>query len=256
MFDTHIHSTFSCDSKMRIEAVVKALRDNTIGGIITEHMDIAYPTNPLAFLFDVPEYFATFGSWRTDKLLLGIEIGMQPVCHEENRQIARGYAFDQIIGSIHVVDNADIYDAAFYEGREKQVSYGAYLNGMLQAIREYDDFDTLGHIDYICRYATYDDPELYYEDDSALWDEIFQTLIEKGKAIEINTRRLDSPSACRALTKLYKRFKTLGGHFATIGSDAHRETEVGRRLSVARDIAEAAGLTPVYFKERQRVLDR
>ena len=62
--------------------------------------------------------------------------------------------------------------------------------------------------------------------------------------------------AGRALVKLYKRYKRLGGHFVTIGSDAHREVEVGRRLTIARDIAEAAGLTPVYFKERQRVLDR
>ena len=256
MFDTHIHSTFSCDSQLKIADLAKALQQNEIGGIITEHMDINYPTNSLAFLFDVPDYFSAFGPWRSDKLLLGIEIGMQTSCHEENQRIARGYAFDQIIGSIHVVDGIDIYDAAFYEGREKSLAYRAYLTGMLQAIREYDDFDTLGHIDYICRYATYADPELYYKEEPELWDEIFQTLIEKDKAIEINTRRLDQPNACRELLHLYKRFQMLGGHFATIGSDAHRETEVGRRLAVARDIAEAAGLTPVYFKERQRVLDR
>ena len=256
MFDSHIHSTFSCDSKMKIEELSRKLKESDIGGIITEHMDIGYPTNPLAFLFDVPEYFAAYGSWRSDKLLLGIEIGMQPVSHDENRVIARRYAFDQIIGSIHVVEGADIYEASFYEGREKKEAYQSYLNAMLQAIKDYDDFDTLGHIDYICRYATYEDPELYYDDEPALWDEIFQTLVEKDKALEINTRRLDLPGAGRALTKLYKRYKRLGGHFVTIGSDAHREVEVGRRLTIARDIAEAAGLTPVYFKERQRVLDR
>ncbi len=256
MFDTHIHSTFSCDSQMKIEDLVHTLRKKAINGIITEHMDIDYPSNPLSFLFDVDEYFAAFSQWRSDRLLLGIEVGMQASCHAENRRIVRGHPFDQVIGSIHVVDGIDVYDAAFYEGRDKRVAYRAYVEGMLRAIQEFDDFDTLGHIDYICRYATYADPELYYEEEAALWDAVFQTLIEKDKAIEINTRRLDQAGACRSLLMFYKRYKTLGGHYVTLGSDAHRETEVGRRLDTAREMAEAAGLTPVYFKERRRVLDR
>ena len=39
--------------------------------------------------------------------------------------------------------------------------------------------------------------------------------------------------------------------FAVIGSDAHYKEHVGRRLDIAREIAEAAGLVPVYFEQRK-----
>ena len=77
IFDTHMHCDYSCDSHMKIAEAVAAAKQQNIGIVITEHWDDDYPTNPSSFMFDVDEYFERFGPYRSDKVLLGIEIGMQ-----------------------------------------------------------------------------------------------------------------------------------------------------------------------------------
>lgn len=69
--------------------------------------------------------------------------------------------------------------------------------------------------------------------------------------MEINTRRLNDPLAVQALLKLYKRYALLGGKYTVLGSDAHYQEHVGRWLTEALALADAAGLEPVYFKERK-----
>lgn len=254
MFDTHMHCTFSVDSKMLIQEAAQAANAQNMGIVITEHMDIDYPTNPQSFLFDVQEYFRDFGQYRNDKLLLGIEIGLQNICHEANSRIAKEGPFDMIIGSIHVAERVDVYMQSYYEGRSKRVAYDGYWRDMLACVSDYQDYDTLGHIDYICRYATYPDTNLNI-DEANMWAEICTQLIKNGKALEINTRRLDDPLAVNSLQPFYKLYKDLGGQYVTLGSDAHRPSEVGRRIDQAFDWALSLGLMPVYFKERQMLVD-
>lgn len=250
LFDTHMHTRFSTDSQMILaEAAVKA-QELGIGIVITEHMDLDYP-QPLAFLFDIEEYFATYGKQRSERLLLGIEIGMRADLVEENRQIIAAYPFDYVIGSIHVVEKIDIYSADFYQERTKQEVYHQYFQSMLQCVESYDFIDSLGHIDYICRYARYDDKEIYYDEFSEIIDQILRPLAAQDKAIEINTRRLDNKASVEVLLPIYKRFAELGGRMATIGSDAHVTKDIGRGLQVGLAIAEQCGLQPVWFANRQ-----
>lgn len=256
MFDTHVHSTFSCDSKMTIEQAVCAAKDNNIGIIITEHMDIAYPTNPLSFLFDPDEYFTQFAQFRSDKLLLGIELGLQMSCHRENTQIIANHNFDMVIGSIHVAQGIDVYTPEYYTGRSKQLSYEAYFQDMLDCVTNFSDFDTLGHIDYICRYAPYADTHIYHNNFIQYWEAICRALITGGKALELNTRRLGEADVLASLQPFYQLYKDLGGRYVTLGSDAHRPTEIGCRLPLAWQWVQAIGLTPVYFKDRQLQLDK
>lgn len=254
MFDTHMHCTFSVDSKMLIQEAMQAAKALNMGIVITEHMDIDYPTNPQSFLFDVQEYFKEFGEYRSNKLLLGIEIGLQTICHQGNSDIINAAPFDMVIGSIHVADKVDVYMQSYYQGRSKKDAYSVYWRDMLACVRDYQDYDTLGHIDYICRYATYQDTNLNIAE-AEEWSEICRQLIHNGKALEINTRRLDEPVAVSSLVPFYSLYKDLGGKYVTLGSDAHRPNEVGRRIEQAYDWAESLGLTPVYFKERQMQRD-
>jgi histidinol-phosphatase (PHP family) len=50
MFDTHVHTTFSTDSKMNIENALKSAKKRGVALILTEHMDIGYP-NQGEFIF-------------------------------------------------------------------------------------------------------------------------------------------------------------------------------------------------------------
>jgi len=250
LFDTHIHTCFSPDSQMTIERAIQKAQKLDIGITITEHLDCAHH-EPEDFIFDVDKYFHTYGKYRCDKILLGVEIGMCPDCLTDNRQIIENYSFDYVIGSIHIVDKIDIYYEPFYCSRTKREAYNQYFDAILQCLQTYDFIDSLGHIDYIARHARYEHPELYYEEFYDRIDAILTFLAEKQKALEINTRRLDSKTTIQALLPIYKRFYEVGGRWVTIGSDAHKPDDIGKRLDVAREIADLCKLKVVHFEQRK-----
>lgn len=254
LFDTHIHTRHSDDSNMNIEDAIKRANELGIGMIITEHIDMAHP-EPDVF-FDIDLYFEEYTKYRSNKLLLGIEVGMRTECVEDNRSIVGDYHFDYVIGSIHFVDNIEIYQEHFYRNRTKKDTFRRYFECMLDCLKGYDFVDSLGHIDYIARYARYEDPEVYYNEFGDLIDEILLTAVRKGKALEINTRRLANPEIVARVLPIYQRFHELGGKMVTIGSDAHKPEHVGRRLTVAKDIADACNLKVVYFKDRKPEWER
>lgn len=250
MFDCHVHTRFSTDSKMSVEDALKRASDLNLGLIVTEHMDLKYPDEG-KFTFNPEEYFNEYSKYRNDKLLLGVEMGIREDCLEENKILAQSYGFDYIIGSVHVVDNIDIYESVFYEGRDKKEVYLQYLNAMLESIKKHDFIDSLGHIDYIARYARFDDNEIYYRDFAEKIDEILKILIQNEKAMEINTRRIGKPGVVEALIQIYKRYYELGGRIVTIGSDSHISEHIGANFSAAEEMADMCNLKIVYYKERK-----
>ncbi|SHK17196.1 histidinol phosphate phosphatase [Desulforamulus aeronauticus] len=252
LFDTHTHTTFSSDSLMTIAEAQQAAGRHNLGIIITEHLDLAYP-EPELFTFNIEHYFTAYGPHRSDKLLLGLELGMSDDCVETNRQIVAAYPFDFVIGSIHVIENMDICSELFCETWTKKELYQQYFKAMLTCLKQYDFIDSLGHIDFICRYAQFDDPELYYFDFQTEIDLVLSQLAEAGQAIEINTRRLGLSGTKEALLPIYDRFRELGGKYVTIGSDAHKPQNIGRDLSIGFEIAETCGLTPVYYQKRKPI---
>lgn len=251
MFDTHLHTRFSTDSKMEIEEAICRAGELNTGIIITEHMDLKYPV-PGKFTFDVDEYFTRYSKFRGQNVLLGIEIGMCEDCLLENRSIESKYDFDYVLGSIHMVDDMDIYYESFYENKSKEKAYNEYFDAMLRCIKLYDFADCLGHIDYICRYSRYEDKEIHYDLFKDKIDNILKAVAETERALEINTRRFQSKKAVDALIPVYKRFKELGGKYVTIGSDAHKDAAIGANFDTAQQIADICGLKSVYFRQRKK----
>ncbi|SDE65214.1 histidinol phosphate phosphatase [Sporomusa acidovorans] len=249
LFDTHVHTCFSNDSNMPIDAALKRAAELGLGIIITEHMDMAHPKPDVAF--DVNQYFKEYAKYRNEKVLLGIELGMRAECLQANCDIVTNQHFDYVIGSIHFVDNIEIYQEEYFQARTKQETYNRYFESMLDCLKSYDFIDSLGHIDYISRYARYSNPELYYYEFSDRIDEILKLAARKEKALEINTRRLGNPDTAANLLPIYKRFKELGGQMVTIGSDAHKPESIGNHLSIAHAMADACNLKVVYFKQRK-----
>lgn len=250
MFDCHVHTSFSTDSKLLLEAVIEKATKNNLGLIITEHMDLCYPLEG-KFVFDPKEYFKAYTKYRNDKLLLGIELGMRKECVEENRALSIDYPFDYIIGSVHLVDGEDIFQENYYKNRTKKEAFSKYFSSMLQCVKEHDFIDSLGHIDYVSRYASYNDSEIYYNDFCDEIDEVLKVVIYKEKSIELNTRRFNNKNAIENLIKIYKRYYELGGRTVTIGSDAHNVDTIGSNFELARDVVDNCKLKIVYYKERK-----
>lgn len=251
LFDTHLHTCFSTDSEMTIDELKKEMDQRIYGAIITEHMDLHYPV-PGQFTFSVDDYFSFYGPYRNNALLLGIEIGLRQDSLTEYRKVVREGSFDFVLGSIHVVDQHDLFYPPYYEGRSKKEAYERYFQTMIDCVRAYDFVDSLGHIDYIARYAPYADPEIYYHDFSDVIHELLTIVVQKNIALEINTRRFDDPHVVEHLLPIYQEFHDLGGKYVTLGSDAHRPSAIASHLQDAWQLAQRCGLQAVYYEKRQR----
>lgn len=251
MYDSHIHTKFSTDSRANIEDVIEQGDKLGLGLIITEHMDLTMLGQD-KFVFNPSDYFNEYTKYRNEKMLLGVELGMDLNFINEGKQIIEQTPFDFVLGSVHFIDGLDFYtNKSLFNSRSKKEAYEKYLECCLSCVRNFDFFDSLAHIDYISRCSIYEDKELYYDDFREIIDELFKVLISAGKVIEINGRRLGDKYAVENLKKLYKRYYDLGGRYITIGSDAHIAGNVGSNFKEIMEIAEYSSLKPVYFKNRK-----
>lgn len=254
-YDGHTHSAFSADSEMRAEDALARAEQLGLGLVFTEHLDLDYPGDK-DFVFDPEDYWNTYSPLRGERLLLGVEIGMTPEHREANRAFASRVPFDMILGSIHMVDGMDLYYPETYRGREKGEFYREYLISMAREVYHNEFIDVLAHIDYIARYADFENPELKYGDFPEEVDAVLGALIVTDTVLELNTRRCSDASVLKALLPIYKRYREMGGRYITIGSDAHKAEALGGNFSMAWDFAEECGLKPVVFCERKMELSR
>ncbi|MGY0375057.1 histidinol phosphate phosphatase [Clostridium sp. JNZ J1-5] len=251
MFDTHMHTEYSSDSKMKINKVIDKSIKYNMGVIITEHMDLNY-RDKSKFRFDINDYFDSYNKYRNNKLLLGIEIGMCNKYLEENKSICIENPFDYVLGSLHEMYDIDLYEAEeLYKNKNQTDFYQEYFQQMVSCVDTHDFINSLGHIDYIARCAQYEDGEIYYEEYGEYIDEVLKKIIDKGITIELNTRRLSDKKAVENLIKIYKRFYDLGGRYVTIGSDAHKDEDIGKNFNIAENIINDCNLKAVYFKNKK-----
>lgn len=250
IFDSHMHSKFSTDSSMNILDAIAAGKEKNIGIIITDHMDLDYPVKK-DFKFDIPSYFMEYEKYRSDNIKLGIEIGLTENTLLDNKNIADSYDFDFILGSIHAVKGLDIYEEYIHQGYNKKEFFSYYFEDMLKCVKIYDNYDSLSHIDYPCRYCSFDNKEILVAEYKDILSEIFTTLISKDKVLELNTSRLHIPEANKALKDIYKLYMNLGGKYVTLGSDAHSHLNINRNFDIALKFLEELGLKGVYFNKRK-----
>ena len=230
------------------DAIAKAQR-LSLGIVFTEHFDYNIPGD-VDFTFVPEDYWKEYGALRNENVRLGVEIGMEDIARQPAAYFIKRVPFDLVIGSIHLLDRLDIYYPDFYIGKNKSTAYHKYFAAMAEEA-EVDDFDVLAHIDYICRAAPYDDPEIDYATFKEDIDRVLKIVIEREKVLEFNTRRLNTRRGLKELVPVYRRYKELGGKYVTIGSDAHRVEAVGNYFDIAIDFANELDLTIVTFCDRQ-----
>lgn len=266
MFDCHIHSDFSSDGRMPAEAACEKAVSVGLNGIaFTDHLDIDYPDTDDSFNIDFDNYmkFMKALSERQKpnlKVLTGIEVGIQPHVIEQTLETVEPHEFDYVLASVHVLDGIDPYKRLYYEGKTRIEAYERYLKEILFMVRNFPDFDNVGHFEYITRYAGYDDRSLRYADHSDLFDELLKELIHKDKGFEVNTGSFRDKPGIRTSeydTAVLKRYRQLGGEIVSLGSDAHNTTFIGYKFDVFKDMLIEAGFShAVYFEKRKPVFYR
>ncbi|MBR4641675.1 MAG: histidinol-phosphatase HisJ family protein [Selenomonadaceae bacterium] len=250
IFDSHMHTKFSADSQMAAEDAIAEAKSLNLGVVFTEHFDYGLALGGKDFSFDATEYMSVYKNFRGSSVRLGVEVGLRKFARSANENFIAAADFDFVIGSIHLVDDFDIYYPDFYAGKDKATAYKKYFEQMAEEF-SVADFDAAGHIDYICRAAPYDNPEIDYPTFKKEIDEVLRIIVEREKVLELNTRRFYSTRAIEELVPVYKKYRALGGRFVTIGSDAHKVSAVGNYFEHALDFVQELDLMPVTFCERK-----
>jgi len=117
----------------------------------------------------------------------------------------------------------------------------SYFEELLENLQQFHDFDSLGHLDYIVRYAPADfiyQPQDYFE----IIREIMQILLRKDIALEINSSGLKKQNMPNPHLDILAFYVSLGGELVTVGSDAHTPKYVGYGFEQVAELMKKAGL--------------
>lgn len=269
LFDNHNHSEFSFDGKKTsVESSAMSAKDKGLGGIcFSDHCDFYVPPMKASFEDLVPEYFnVTEQQAEIDrvqelcgndfKILKGIEIGMYEECHEQIRATLNDNDFDQIVASVHYIDQTDPYYGGFYDGKDWKQAYGRYLETIYREMTWLQDFDIMAHYDYVARYAPYTQASILHRDFSDILDEMFRYLISEGKALEINTKSYQNYNGRtpRLDTELLLRYKDMGGEIISLGSDSHDPIRTGDKFGHYAALLKSLGFRWTAHYEKRKLV--
>lgn len=250
IFDSHVHTTFSVDADTTIAEAIRAAKEKKVGLVITDHMDWDFPAPFPDFRVDLEGFFREYAPHRSEKLLLGIELGLTANSIDKANEIAVSHDFDFVLGSVHVMNGREVDDTLYLEQDEREV-YRAYLLKAAMLL-ETADVDALAHVDYPLRTTS---AELPYADYRMEFTALFDVLVRRNIVLELNTSRLADEAARANLLAIYHAYRECGGQYVTLGSDAHEPQEIADNFAIAAEFLRETGLIPVHFCKRQMLID-
>lgn len=266
IMDCHTHSSFSPDATGKIyEMYKKAAELGLEIFAVTDHCDCNFwdkiedtSSNNLN-LIDKQMYGSKvysensilnqekFKNLYSDKLtiLTGIELGQPLQNIPASEKIVNDKRIDFIIGSHH----QNINEPDFYWIEYNKLDLCEIHKLLTDFFKQTFDmckwgkFDVLGHLTYPLRYICGEYKiEINLKKYEEVIREIFCTIIQNGKGIEINTSGLRQKYANTFPTLEYvKLYKECGGEIVTIGSDSHSIDDIGKGVAYGTEIAREAG---------------
>ena len=256
--DTHNHTChFSPDAKMTIDELIDAARARHIDVVgITEHYEYDNPDpNDNIQTFDIDEYVKTFDDWKKRSsdaplLLMGIEFGYQTHTAKVIDEIAAKYPFDTVLLSKHLFRGVDVCFSEETKRMPRKERNAEYIQGMAEMVENVDNFCVASHFDYICKY---DGPNsrILYEDCPREFDRLFEALIYKEKALEINTAT-SVKNGTMPDPEIIKRYLQMRGRLLTLSSDAHVKERLGDAITDFTLWLKSLGVEEIcYFKDKK-----
>lgn len=259
--DIHTHSSNSFDAENTVEEMCNSACNKGLFALaITDHCEA-----PEILLGSESEYgdfnkLIPKSNYETSilqdrykgkiKILRGIELG-EPMHNAECTKKALCFGdFDIIIASVHNLRNRPDFYYMDFKKEDAHIILDMYFDELLETA-SFDSFCTLAHLTYPLRYIKRDTgviPNLSPYRDKI--DLIYETLIKKDKALEINVSGLFKGlgETLPAFDEI-KRYHDLGGKYITLGSDAHNINDVGRDIEKGIELAFKAGFKSYYIYE-------
>lgn len=270
--DSHNHTVhYSPDATQTIEELINASANKGLNRLaITEHYELDYPhkDDPLCDLFDIEDYFKKFPSWKTmssdmngPELLMGIEFGYQSHLNKEIDAIAGKYTFDTVLLSNHLFRGEDIYFSDSCYKLTPEIRNKEYIGILAQMADECNNYDIIAHYDYVNRYSPETNSTVLLYHCKKEFENLFETIIYKEKALEINTRSIDKQikkgsDFIMPDPEIIKLYVDMGGKLISLGSDSHSTDTLGIHFQNTAEYLKSLGIKEItYFKNRKIQLE-
>lgn len=260
MFDFHMHSRVSFDGHDSGEVLARAAAAAGLKEIcFTDHIDY----DPLGTMpdmaFDTAAYNAEYDALEIPglKIRRGMEFGLARDNAAQFREDLKRRHFDFVLGSIHFVDDLDVYFEPFWQDKTVFQAERRYLEETLACVQVHDGFDVLAHLTYIAKTRSHHAPRpVPYAEHRELIDEILRVVAAKGKGLEMNTSGVDRCGGFLPTKDYFQRFKELGGEIVTVGSDAHTADRVGQYSYQACEIFKDVFGYVCTFEDRKPIFHK
>lgn len=262
--DCHIHSYFSGDCNEEIDKIIEnAIRLKMKNITITDHFEYDVVGMTDRWRIDLDKYCKTILEYREKykskiDIRLGVEVGIQPHTREFLEKQISSHPFDFVIASTHALGRKDISANRFYEFMSKSELQKYYFETVLHNVKNYNNFDVYGHIDFITRKGGENYRGVNFYENEELITEILSTLIAKNKGIEINTSGFRyGENRVYPCYEILKRYIDLGGKIITIGSDSHVANYLGMDFEYAYEMLKDLGINYICsFKNRKPIFEK
>ncbi|MCB6993134.1 histidinol-phosphatase HisJ family protein [bacterium 210820-DFI.6.37] len=244
MYDYHTHTAFSDDCDVPMEEMISSAISRGIRELaITDHYDPGYEDPEFPFIPDFDAYHkALLEAEKKYKeqltIVKGLEIGIMDSQLDECRRAVNAFSYDFIIGSFHCLGKKDLYryDFSKVDGPQKLEEFYLYVN---RCLKEYTDYDIVGHLTIIDRYIgkIYD-----YSPYMDIIEDTLKTIIYNGKGLEINTSSFKYGTGIwLPREEALKLYRELGGEILTFGSDSHDPKYFRDHFDEAHELAKSLG---------------
>ena len=247
--DMHVHTKFSCDSDVELEAYsIEAIEKGIHTICFTDHID--HNKNDYGYgYYDNNKFFNDFLNVKEKysaklNILCGIEFS-EPHIYQEKLFEYSKLPYDFILGSVHYWYKDMFLSHMVRHGISVDICWKYYWNEVLLAVKE-GGFDCLGHMDFPKRYYG----KIIYDFEKI--SEICIELVKKNIVLEINTSTLrKNITETMPNKEILSIYKSCGGKHITIGSDSHKREELSADYSVAKDIIKHFDFEEIIFKQRR-----
>ena len=246
--DMHVHTKHSCDARAELESYcVRAMELGVHALCFTDHVDNNPNDSGLGF-YDSEAFFGDFarvkkkyGRWLA--LLCGIEFA-EPHLYPQELARLSAMPYDFILGSNHFWYQGLFPSLMVKQGIPAEVCYEHYWDTILSTVQA-GGFDSLAHIDFPKRYYG----QLLIDRDKL--HSICKAMVRNHICMEINTSTLrkgmDETMPGPDILSVYK---SCGGKYVTVGSDAHEPEDLAAGNAQARELIARFGFEERIFIQR------
>jgi histidinol-phosphatase (PHP family) len=191
-------------------------------------------------------------------VLAGVEVGYEPGLEGIISDFLCRYPFDFVLGAIHCLDHVSITAGdeldrfkAEYLSRGPEFAAERYLH-YLRAAAGCQLFDCLAHFDIYRKYIEPMYDQRFGTTVESLLPSVLKFVAGSGTGIEVNSSALRRGNAeSYPGLRILKLARDAGVRVFTVGSDAHRSSDLGRGLASAIQALKELGVEPARFRGRK-----